>query len=256
VLLLTAQGASGIGEATVRLFVAEGAAAVAFADRDQERGDEIARELTAAGARVVFVAAETSSESDCQAFIQRTVSAFGRIDVLVNNAGVRSYLKVTEADEESWDHILGVNVKGYAFTSKYAIPEMIKAGSAGSIVNVASHRAVVAGPNTVQYDTSKAAVAGLTRSMARDHAADGVRVNSVAPGPTMTRFHELRNAEMGITEAEFTKTFAATTMLQRVARPVEVAHAILWLASEDASFATGSMVVVDGGASTNSHEGF
>lgn len=133
---------------------------------------------------------------------------------------------------------------------------MIKAGATGSIVNVASHRAIVAGPNTVQYDTSKAAVAGLTRSMARDHAADGIRVNSVAPGPTMTRFHELRNAQMGISTESFTKTFAATTMLQRVAQPVEVAHAILWLASDDASFATGSLLVVDGGASANSHEGF
>lgn len=133
---------------------------------------------------------------------------------------------------------------------------MIASSGAGSIVNVASHRAIVAGPNTVQYDTSKAAVAGLTRSMARDHAVDGIRVNSVAPGPTMTRFHELRNKEMGLSEEEFTKTFAATTMLQRVARPEEIAHAILWLASDDASFATGSLLLVDGGASTNSHEGF
>ena len=96
------QGASGIGEAAVRLFLAEGAAAVAFADRDVERGEAIAQEL---GAEALFVQVEMSTEADCREFIERTVAAFGRLDVLVNNAGVRSYLKVTEADEESWDTV-------------------------------------------------------------------------------------------------------------------------------------------------------
>ena len=106
-------GASGIGEAAVRLFVEEGAT-VGFADRDAERGEAIAAELRAAGAQVLFVAAQTGIEADCANFIAKTVEAFGRLDVLVNNAGVRSYLKVTEATEESWDEIWGVNVKGCA----------------------------------------------------------------------------------------------------------------------------------------------
>ena len=184
-------GASGIGEAAVRLFVEEGAA-VAFCDRDGKRGDAIASELRNAGARVLFVqVSSTGIEAECARFVAETVAEFGSLSILVNNAAVRSYLKVTEATEDSWDEIWSVNVKGYAFCSKAAIPTMASTGG-GSIVNVASHRALVAGPKTVQYDTTKAAVAGLTRSMARDHAEDGVRVNSVAPGPTMTRFHELR----------------------------------------------------------------
>ena len=143
-------GASGIGESAVRLFVREGAH-VAFADRDAVRGEAIASELRASGARVIFCHVDsTASEVECNSFVNKTLAEFGRLEILVNNAGVRSYLKVTEATEESWDEIWGVNVKGYAFCAKAAIPKMIEGGRGGSIVNIASHRAVVAGPNTVQ----------------------------------------------------------------------------------------------------------
>jgi NAD(P)-dependent dehydrogenase (short-subunit alcohol dehydrogenase family) len=238
-------GASGIGEATVRLFVEEGAS-VAFADRDRERGERIAAELQAAGAAVIFVEAHMQREAEASAFIQRAADHFGRLDILVNNAGIRMYQRITEASEESWDTMLGVNLKGYAFCAKAAIPIMQRTGG-GSIVSVASIRSVVAGANTVQYDTTKAAVAGLTRAMARDHAADGIRVNAVGPGPILTRFHEQRAADAGRQLDEFSQEFGSETMLNRPGTPREVAHAILFLASDDASFITGTLLFVDGG---------
>jgi NAD(P)-dependent dehydrogenase (short-subunit alcohol dehydrogenase family) len=238
-------GASGIGEATVRLFVEEGAH-VAFADRDAERGNSLAAELSRAGAEVVFVEARMEREADAAGFIQRAVEHFGRLDILVNNAGIRLYQTVIEASEESWDTILGVNLKGYAFCAKAAIPAMRRTGG-GSIVNTASVRSVVAGDKTVQYDTTKAAVAGLTRSMARDHALEGIRVNAVCPGPILTRFHELRAAAANTPLAEFTTQFGRDTMLKRPGTPREVATCILFLASDDASFVTGACLFVDGG---------
>ena len=164
-------GASGIGEATVRRFVAEGAK-VAFADRDAERGQRVAAEIEASGGKVLFVEARMEHEAEAAAFIPAAVEHFGRLDILVNNAGIRMYQTVVEASAESWDTILGVNLKGYAFCAKAAIPLMRDAGG-GSIVNVASVRSVVTDGKTVQYDTTKAAIAGLTRAMAMDHAPAG-----------------------------------------------------------------------------------
>jgi 2-hydroxycyclohexanecarboxyl-CoA dehydrogenase len=238
-------GASGIGEATVRLLVAEGAR-VAFADRDSERGTRVASEIKASGGNVLFVEAAMEREAAAMVFIQHTVEQFGRLDVLVNNAGIRLYQTVVEASEESWDTILGVNVKGYAFCAKAAIPEMRRRGG-GSIVNVASIRAVVAGSNMVQYDTTKAAVAGLTRAMARDHAAEGIRVNAVCPGPIFTPFHERRATEAGKSPDVFKEEFGQDTMLKRAGTPREVAACIVFLASEDASYVTGTCLFVDGG---------
>src|SRR2546428_1190479 len=149
-------GASGIGEATVRRFVAEGAK-VAFADRDVERGKRVAAEIEASGGTALFVEAHMEREAEATAFIQQAVNHFGRLDILVNNAGIRMYQTVVEASAESWDEILGVNLKGYAFCAKAAIPAMRQVGG-GSIVNVASIRSVVTGGKTMQYDTTKAAV--------------------------------------------------------------------------------------------------
>src|SRR5438445_3457418 len=157
-------GASGIGEATVRRFVTEGAR-VAFADRDVERGKRVAAEIAASGGEVAFLEAHVEREDEAAAFVRQAAKIFGRLDVLVNNAGVRLYHTVEEASAESWDEILGVNLEGYAFCAKAAIPLLRQAGG-GSIVNVASVRSVTSIGKTTQYDTTKAAVAGLTRGMA------------------------------------------------------------------------------------------
>jgi len=240
-------GASGIGEATVRRFVAEGAR-VGFADRDGARGAAVAAEIEASGGQVLFVEARMDHETEAADFIQRTVERFGRLDILVNNAAIRQYHTVVEASGQSWDTILGVNVKGYAFCARAAIPAMGRTGG-GVIVNIASNSAMIASANAVEYDTTKAAVTGLTRAMARDHAADGIRVNALCPGPTFTPFHAQRAAAAGKTAEGFKQEFGRSTMLNRPAEPSEIAACVLFLACDDASFVTGTCLIADGGES-------
>jgi 2-hydroxycyclohexanecarboxyl-CoA dehydrogenase len=216
---------------------------VVFADRDVDRGKRVAVEI---GASALFVEAHMEREAEAAAFVQHAADRFGRLDVLVNNAGIRMYHTVVEASAESWDEILGVNLKGYAFCAKAAIP-LIRQGGGGSIVNVASVRSVTSVGKTTQYDTTKAAVAGLTRGMAMDHAADRIRVNAVCPGPIFTPFHEKRTRELGRTLEQYREDAAKTTILRRPGTPEEVAACILFLASDDASFVTGTLLFVDGG---------
>jgi len=238
-------GASGIGEATVRRFVEEGAG-VAFADRDAERGRAVAAEFESQGALVHFVEADMGNEAQVTGFIETAAARLGRLDVLVNNAGIRKYQAVTEASKESWDEMLAVNLLSYALCSRSAIPVMAAAGG-GAIVNVASIRSLLAGPRCVQYDTTKAAVLGLTRSMARDHAAQGVRVNAVGPGPIFTPFHERRAETLGQTHEAYIEEFGAETMMKRPGTAREVVGGIAFLASEDASYITGTILFIDGG---------
>ena len=240
-------GASGIGEATVQRFVAEGAR-VGFVDRNGARGAAVAAEIEACGGQALFVEARTDHERVAADFIRRTVERFGRLDILVNNAGIRLYHTVVEASGQSWDTILSVNVKGYAFSARAAIPAMCRAGG-GAIVNVASNSAVIASANAVEYDTTKTAVTGLTRAMARDHAADGIRVNALCPGPTFTRYHAQRAAAAGKTAETYNQESGRTTMLNRTADPSEIAACILFLACDDASFVTGTCLFADGGES-------
>ncbi len=235
-------GAGGIGEATVRRLVTEGARVV-FCDVDAARGEALAAEV---GEAVAFVRADVQHEAEAAAFVGEAEARFGRLDVLVNNAAVRAFQDVTEASAESWDRIIGINLKGYAFCAKAAILAMRRSGG-GVVVNVASVRSLVAGRRNVQYDTIKAGILGLTRSAARDHAADDVRVVAVGPGPIFTPFHANRARELGQSEAEYRAVFGADTMLDRPGEPEEVAAAIAFLASDEASFITGTCLFVDGG---------
>jgi len=238
-------GASGIGEATVRRFVAEGAS-VAFCDRDGDRGRRVAAELEATGAKVAFTQADVGSEAACLGFVNGAAQQFGRLDILVNNAGIRKYEKIDVASAASWNEILNVNLMSYAFCAKAAVP-LMRRDKAGAIVNVASVRSVVAGGGNLQYDTTKAAIAGLTRALAADHSSEGIRVNAVGPGPIFTPFHERRIAAAGETVEQYNAQAARGTMLKRPGRPEEVAAAILFLASDDASYVTGALLFVDGG---------
>lgn len=238
-------GASGIGEATVRLFAAEGARVV-FADMNAERGEEVAESVRVGGSDAHFVRTRVELEDEAIAMVAHAIKQFGGLHILVNNAGIREYHSVVESTSESWDRMLGVNLKGYAFCAKAAIPEMVQSGG-GAIVNVASIRSVVAGSRTVEYDTTKAAILGLTRSIARDHAADGIRANAVGPGPIYTLFHKNRAASIGQTEDQYIEQFGSTTMLKRPGTPQEIANAILFMASDDASYVTGTCLFVDGG---------
>jgi len=238
-------GASGIGEATVKLFIDEGAK-VAFSDQDSQRGMALSKEIKSNGSDVLFVNAKMEFEDQAMSFVKRGVDHFGKLDILVNNVAISLFQTVVEASQESWDRILGVNVKSYAFCAKAAIPLMIKSGG-GSIINVASNNAFIAGINTVQYDTTKSAITGLTRGMARAHSEEGIRVNAVCPGPTFTPFHQQRAKNSGINEEEFKKEFAGPLLMNQPGTPEEIAACILFLASDESSFVTGSFLFADGG---------
>src|SRR6201986_2935421 len=226
-------GASGIGEATVRRFVAEGAC-VAFCDRDGDRGRGVAAELQATGAKVAFTQADVGTEAPCLAFVNGAAHQFGRLDILVNNAGIRKYEKVDKASAESWNEILGVNLMSYVFCAKAAVP-LMRGDKGDGFVNSASVRSIVSGGGNLQYDTTKAAIAGLTRALAADHSAEGIRVNAVGPGPIFTPFHQRRLAAAGETVESYNAKAAQGTMLKRPGRAEGVAAAILVLSSHDAS---------------------
>ncbi|MFK7962338.1 MAG: SDR family NAD(P)-dependent oxidoreductase [Burkholderiaceae bacterium] len=239
-------GASGIGEATVRKLVKEGAR-VGFCDVDQSRGSDLANELnTHETDAALFVPADVKDSAQVEALLDDTARYYGRLDILVNNAAKRNFMDVTEASLESWDDILQTNLMGFIHAARSAIPKMQDVGG-GVIVNLASVRSVGAGSKTIQYDTTKAAILGLTRNLARDHASDGIRVVAIAPGPIYTSFHEQRAQAHGESDDQYKAHFGAGTMLGRPGTPEEVANAIAFVASDEASFVTGTCLFVDGG---------
>jgi NAD(P)-dependent dehydrogenase (short-subunit alcohol dehydrogenase family) len=249
---LVTGGGGGIGAATARLFWEEGAR-VALVDRDADAARRAADGIDPAGERVLTVGADLSREAAAARAVAETVARFGRFDVLANVAGVRVWGPVTEATPESWDVILDANLKAVAYGSKFAVPAMVRGGG-GSIVNVSSANAIVGRRGMAQYDASKAAVLALTRAMACDHAAEGIRVNAVCPGPTLTMFHVRRRAaaqNVSLEQAEAAIRAAGATgpLLKRQAEPREIAYGILFLASDESSYVTGTTLMVDGGLS-------
>ena len=245
-------GSGGIGAATAQLFWEEGAS-VAITDLDREALDETAHVISPAGERIATFAANLVDESEAARVVDETVARFGKLDVLANIAAVRVYGPVTEATSESWDHILGVNLRAVANCCKYAIPRLAANGG-GSIVTVSSSNASVGRSGMAQYDATKAALLALTRSMACDHAGDGIRVNTVSPGPTLTPFHiRNRSAKTGESleesEAAMRRAGAPNTLLGRQAEPIEIAYAILFLAGPESSYVTGANFSIDGGLS-------
>ena len=233
--------ASGIGLAAARRFVAEGAKVVVADVQDASR--EVG-EMTKQGGEALFVQADVSSEAQVDRLIERTVAAYGRLDVLVNCAGVELTKKITDTSEAEWDRLMSVNLKGVFLCSKAAIPVMQRNG--GVIVNVASELGLVGGSEIAAYCASKGGVVQLTKAMAVDHAGDGIRVNCVCPGPVSTPLLEAIMGASSDPEGE-RRRIAEKTLLKRLGRPEEIANVILFLASEESSYLTGSVVAADGG---------
>jgi len=233
--------ASGIGLAAARRFVAEGAKVVVadVQDASHEVGEMIKQ-----GGEALFVQADVSSEPQVDRLIERTVAAYGRLDVLVNCAGVELSKKITDTSEAEWDRLMSVNLKGVFLCSKAAIPVMQRNG--GVIVNVASELGLVGGSEIAAYCASKGGVVQLTKAMAIDHAGDGIRVNCVCPGPVSTPLLEAIIRASSDPEGE-RRRIAEKTLLKRLGRPEEIANVILFLASEESSYLTGSVVAADGG---------
>ena len=249
---LVTGGGGGIGEATARLYWEEGAI-VMIVDVDGNAAKAAADGIDPSGDRIGAIAADLTKESEAERTVRETIERFGRLDVLANIAAVRVHGPVTEATVESWDFVVAVNLLAVAYGCKFAIPEMVKHG-AGSVITISSANATVGRKGMGQYDATKNAVLALTRSMACDHAAEGIRVNAVSPGPTLTQFH-IRNRvkRTGETpeeaEAAMRAAGAPHTLLGRQAEPREIAYAMLFLASDESSYITGANIPVDGGIS-------
>lgn len=242
VALITGAG-SGIGRATAELFAKEGAQVV-VADYNAESGRLTASSIEDKGGQAIFVEADVSKAADAERMVKAAINAYGRLDILHNNAGI--FLKPTpahELTEDVWDRVFDVNIKGVWLGSKYAVPELIKAGG-GAIVNTASMAGIRGRPYTTAYCASKGAVVMFTKTLAIELAPYNIRVNCICPGAVNTPLiHNL-----GITQEQAAWQVLADQPIARFARPEEIARAVLYLACDmESSYVTGHALQIDGG---------
>ncbi len=234
-------GARGMGAAEARLFAKEGARVV-IGDVLEDEGRKVEAEINEAGGEAIFVRLDVTSESEWEKAIAATVARFGKLDVIVNNAGISARGKVEDITVEDWDKVMDINAKGVFLGTKAAIPEMRKAGG-GSIINISSQLGLVGTDNSSpQYQASKGAVRLLTKATAIQYASEGIRANSVHPGPIHTTMTEARRLD-----PDTQKLMLSRIPLERYGEPDEVAYGVLYLASDESSFVTGSELVIDGG---------
>ncbi|MGZ8594499.1 MAG: SDR family NAD(P)-dependent oxidoreductase [Actinomycetota bacterium] len=238
-------GTSGIGRATAALFAGEGAD-VAITGRDEARGAVVVAEIGAAGGEGIFVRADVRSAADCERSVARTLEAFGRLDVLFNNAGVYVANDVLGCDEDEWDLQVDTSLKGAYLMSRAALPTMIAQGS-GSIVHCSSGWGLVGGAKGAAYCAAKGGMVLLAKSMAIDHGPQGIRVNAVCPGDTETPMEHEDARNQGMAWDEYLTFATEGRPIPRMGQPDEVARAVLYLASDEASFVTGVALPVDGG---------
>lgn len=241
-------GSSGIGKATALLFAQEGAR-VAITGRSLERGDEVVQRIRNSGGEAIFLRADVSSASDCQRVVDETLRAFGHADILFNNAGVFYPQTALECSEHEWDQQIDVNLKGTFLMSKAVLPGMI-ARKRGVIINNASGWGIVGGDRAVAYCASKGGVVLMTKAMAIDHGAQGIRVNCVCPGDVETPMLPADAKMRGLKWEDYIAG-CSNRPLGRVGTVDEIAKAVLFLASEDSSFMTGAALVVDGGGTAD-----
>jgi len=244
--VLVTGGGSGIGAAVCRSF-AEHGARVAILDIDYPNASRLADQLTTDGNPCTAIEADISNETQVQAAVQQVADRYSNIDVLVNSAAV-FVLKGIDASVEDWRRINDVNIMGTALMSKHVVPFMQTQGS-GAIVNLGSISSFIAQPEFVTYNASKAAIVAITRCMALDLADDGIRVNAVCPGTVWTPVVEqlCRQAGLDRQQADAHPDWGGAHMLKRIAHPNEIADAVLFLASQQASFITAECLMVDGG---------
>jgi NAD(P)-dependent dehydrogenase (short-subunit alcohol dehydrogenase family) len=238
------QDRPGIGRATAEVLAEEGAPVV-LVDIDEAGLAAVAAGITAAGGRAITVTANVALDADCRRAVAACGEAFGPPRILVNAAGIVRRASVVGTPESEWDLVMAVNVKSIYLMGHHAIPPMATAGG-GSIVNIGSGWGLKGGPLAASYCASKGAVVNLTRAMAIDHGRDGIRVTSVCPGDTDTPLLRSEATQLGEDEAEFMAA-AADRPLPRVGTPRDTALAVLFLCSDDASWVTGTALLVDGG---------
>jgi NAD(P)-dependent dehydrogenase (short-subunit alcohol dehydrogenase family) len=229
---------SGIGEAVVKLFAKEGAKVV-FAARRTDKGEELEKKFRATGGDVTFIRTDVTKIDDIKNLVAKTIELYGQIDVLVNNAGILRKYDSTNMDEErDFDEVFNTNVKSYFLLSKEVIPHMLKKGK-GSIINTASVGSEIAVPFHASYSASKGAIRQFTKSLAVEYAKGGIRVNAVLPG--------LTRSEMVPEGGDFEINVLSSVPMGRSATSEEIAMGFLFLASDEASYCTGTLLIMDGG---------
>jgi NAD(P)-dependent dehydrogenase (short-subunit alcohol dehydrogenase family) len=236
--------ASGIGRATAVLLAREGAAVVA-ADVDEAGVGDVVAVIVAEGGRAAGVRCDVTVETDCRRLVEAAVAAFGGLDLVVNSAGIIRRASVVDTPEEEWDRVMAVNVKAVYLLGRQAIPEMARGGG-GAVVNIGSGWGLKGGPRAASYCASKGAVVNLTRAMAIDHGPQGIRVNCVCPGDTDTPLLRSEAQQLGEDLTAFLDS-SAERPIRRLGTPEDTARAVLYLASDAASWVTGTTLVVDGG---------
>jgi meso-butanediol dehydrogenase/(S,S)-butanediol dehydrogenase/diacetyl reductase len=245
-VVLVTGSTTGIGEACARVF-AESRAAVMVCGRNAARGQDVVAAIRTAGGVAEFFAVDLRAPGACEQLVVATVERLGGLDVLVNNAGILYTANALDTTNEQWLDTMAVNVNALFYMSRAAVRHMKAAGKGGAIVNVASEWGLNGEPNHVAYCASKGAVVQITRCMALDHARDRIRVNSVCPGEIHTRMVDDILAKRGGDLGENLRELAAGIPMRRLADPVEVARCVQFLASDLASYVTGSNLSVDGG---------
>jgi len=243
IAVITGAG-SGIGRATAELFAREGATVV-VADKKGSAAEKVAADLVKGGHKALAVTVDVAKSTEVKAMIDAALAAYKRIDILVNNAGFGITGNVVETSEEDWNSLMSVNVNGVFFGCKHVIPVMRRQGG-GAIVNTASTTSRVGIRDRAAYVTSKGAVAAMTRAMALDHIEDNIRINCVAPGTIETPYFTEMFARSS-DPAALRRGLEARQPMGRLGKPEEIAKAILFLASDAASFSTGSTLFADGG---------
>ncbi|RDW20301.1 glucose dehydrogenase [Oceanobacillus arenosus] len=236
--------AMGMGEATARLF-AEAKAKVVIADFNEEKGNEVAESIKAAGGQAAFVKVDISKSEDVQAMVKFAVDTFGRLDVAVNNAALTPDDKpVAEFDEDYWNRLMSVDLTGTALCLKYEIKQLEKQGNGGSIINISSVSGFRPQPNNIAYVAAKHGVVGMTKVAAMEYGPKNIRVNSVAPGAIDTPMLRGALEQFGLNEEEYAPQLS---LLNRFGAPKEIAQASLWLASDASSYVTGTTIHADAG---------
>jgi meso-butanediol dehydrogenase/(S,S)-butanediol dehydrogenase/diacetyl reductase len=244
-VVLVTGSTTGIGEACARLF-AESGAAVMVSGRDLARAEAVVGAIRGAGGRAQFLAADLREAGACDALVGSTIAALGGLDVLINNAGILYSADAPQTTDAQWLDTMAVNVNALFYLSRAAVRHMRRVGS-GAIVNIASEWGLNGEANHVAYCASKGAVIQITRCMALDHARENIRINSVCPGEIQTRMVEEIAAKQGGDIAANLRALAQGIPMRRLAQPIEVARCVHFLASDLASYVTGTTMVVDGG---------
>ncbi|MBV1906131.1 MAG: glucose 1-dehydrogenase [Pseudomonadales bacterium] len=235
--------ALGMGREHALLLAEEGARLI-LTDINTADGEAIAKQINGSGGEAIFIKHDASSEEDWQHVVEKGTRHFGKIDVLVNNAGVFVLKPIQETSTEEWDFVQSVNTRGVFFGIKYILPAMQIAGG-GSIINISSIYGIIGAPNASAYQASKGAVRLLTKSAAVEYAEFNIRVNSVHPGVIATNMTKDLLADDATTEA-----LLGSAIIRRAAQPKEISWGVLFLASDESSYMTGSELVIDGGYTT------